>query len=392
LRDGEPLLEKEFYKRREQTFLKHFVLEKYLERLAFKIGMSFAGATLNYVDGFSGPWQHTDEWLKDTSPFIAIEKLRNTRAELRQRGRQFNFRCLFIEKEHESFQKLQTAVSGVTDAEVKTLQGEFENLVPQAADFASEGRRSFGFFFIDPTGWTGYPMSKLRPLFGIRHSELLINFMTSFIDRFVDSEDASLVEGFRDLFGDETYRESWTGLVGLDKEDAIVKAYCSRLKKSGNYAFVGSSVVLDPNSDQTYYHLVYATHHPEGMRVFREVESKAYSHQTAIRSGVAQEKRLSRTGMQDLFDPEVLSSRYDVSLLDRYHNKAKDEVRECLEHNRRILYDKVELLALSFPLTSAVHLKEWIEVWKSEGNLKIEGLKPMERVAKPHSGHYLVWQ
>ena len=386
------MLEKEFYKGREQTFVKHYVLERYLERLAFKIGMSVPGSTLNYVDGFSGPWQHADEQLQDTSPFIAIEKLRNTKGELGERNRQFNFRCLFIEKESEPFRKLQAAAMAVRDAEIKTLQGEFENLVPQAAAFASEGNIPFGFFFIDPTGWTGYPMSKLQPLFSNRYSELLINFMTSFIDRFVDTGDPALLEGFRDLFGDESYRNDWAGLVGLDREDAIVQAYCHRLRQSGNYSFVGSSVVLDPNSDQTYYHLVYATHHPEGMRVFREVESKAHSQQEALRSEVAREKRLATTGMRDLFDPGVLASNYDISLVQRYHGKAKVAVERCLEQSRRASYDSVEELALSFPLTSTTHLKEWIANWRSEGKLEIEGLKSRERVPKPRRGHFLIWK
>ena len=345
------MLGKEFYKGREQAFVKHYVLENYLERLAFKIGMGIPGATLNYVDGFSGPWQHADEQLQDTSPFIAIDKLRKTRNELAGNNRQFNFRCLFIEKESEPFKTLAAAAAAVTDAEIKTLKGEFENLVVQAADFASESKNPFGFFFIDPTGWTGYPMSKLRPLFANRHSELLINFMTSFIDRFVDSDDPALLVGFQDLFGDGIYRQDWVGLSGLDREDAIVEAYCRRLKQSGNYSFVGSSIVLDPDSDQTYYHLVYATHHPEGMRVFREVESKARTQQQTLRSEVASEKRLSKTGTPDLFSPDVLASPYDVTLTQRYHGKARVAVERCLKKDGRVSYDTIEELALSFPLT-----------------------------------------
>ena len=386
------MLGKEFYKGREQAFVKHYVLENYLERLAFKIGMSVPGSTLNYLDGFSGPWQHADEQLQDTSPFIAIQKLRKTRTELAARNRQFNFRCLFIEKEAEPFEKLKAAAIAVKDAEIKTLRGEFENLVTHAADFASECRNPFGFFFIDPTGWTGYPMSRLRPLFANRYSELLINFMTSFIDRFVDSEDPALLEGFQDLFGDQNYRQDWSGLVGLDREDAIVEAYCRRLRQSGNYPFVGSSIILDPNSDQTYYHLVYATHHPEGFRVFREVERKAHTQQEALRSEVARDKRLAKRGMLDLFDPAVLASKYDLALVQRYHRKAKAAVERCLEKNHRVSYDDVYELALSFPLTSETHLKEWIADWVAESRLKIEGLKPKERVPKPLRGHLLIWK
>ena len=145
------MLGKESYKTREQAFVKHYVLEHYLERLAFKIGMSGAGYTLNYVDGFSGPWNQSDKQLLDTSPFIAIEKLRKTRSDLAAMKREFNFRCLLIERESEPFKKLEAQAKAIQDAEIEPLQGDFENLVAYASEFALKGRRPFGFFFIDPT-------------------------------------------------------------------------------------------------------------------------------------------------------------------------------------------------------------------------------------------------
>ncbi len=51
----------EFYRGREQTYLKHFFLEKYLERVAWNI-LSFRDEFV-YVDGFSGPWKSEDEAL-----------------------------------------------------------------------------------------------------------------------------------------------------------------------------------------------------------------------------------------------------------------------------------------------------------------------------------------
>ncbi len=65
----------EFYRGREQTYLKHFFLEKYLERVAWNI-LSFRDEFV-YVDGFSGPWKSEDEALEDTSFMIALNQLRN---------------------------------------------------------------------------------------------------------------------------------------------------------------------------------------------------------------------------------------------------------------------------------------------------------------------------
>lgn len=73
------------YRDREQAIVKHFVLRQYLEALAFKLG--WQGSTINYVDGFSGPWLSGDEELSDTSPHIALSKLTATREALAADGR-----------------------------------------------------------------------------------------------------------------------------------------------------------------------------------------------------------------------------------------------------------------------------------------------------------------
>ncbi len=65
----------ESYRGREQTYIKHFFLEKYLERVAWNI-FSFRDEFV-YVDGFSGPWKSEDETFEDTSFVIALKQLRN---------------------------------------------------------------------------------------------------------------------------------------------------------------------------------------------------------------------------------------------------------------------------------------------------------------------------
>ena len=75
----------EYYAGREQTYLKHFFLERYLERVAYNIG-SFA-AEFVYVDGFSGPWRSEDQTFEDTSFMIAVATLRRVREGLKKIGR-----------------------------------------------------------------------------------------------------------------------------------------------------------------------------------------------------------------------------------------------------------------------------------------------------------------
>ncbi len=111
------MLDLSWYEGREQTYVKHLVLTRYLQKLAYKKG--WYDGTINYVDCFAGPWQQADEELKDTSPFIAIEELRAARDGLLRHSRPpLSIRCLFIEKDPAAWQLLNQRLKGVDDIEV----------------------------------------------------------------------------------------------------------------------------------------------------------------------------------------------------------------------------------------------------------------------------------
>ena len=73
----------EYYKDREQTYLKHLFLERYLEMVAYRIGFFYREFV--YVDCFAGPWHAADEQLGDTSIRIALERLNSVLRGLAQR-------------------------------------------------------------------------------------------------------------------------------------------------------------------------------------------------------------------------------------------------------------------------------------------------------------------
>lgn len=142
------MLMPEAYRGREQTFIKHVILERYLEGVAYRL-LSTSRSDFVYVDGFSGPWKSRDENYEDTSFGIAIRKLRSVVAKWKSQGKYVTVRCLFVEKDPYAFRALQTAVSRVKDIQVRALHGEFEELVPQVLRFIGG---SFALIFIDPTG------------------------------------------------------------------------------------------------------------------------------------------------------------------------------------------------------------------------------------------------
>jgi three-Cys-motif partner protein len=119
------MLPVEAYEGREAAYVKHFILERYLRKLVYKVG--WGGGTINYVDGFSGPWQHSSERLADTSPHIAVQEMTEAGAALREFNRPpLTLRCLFIEKDTAAFTEPRAKVASTPEVEVSTLNGEFE--------------------------------------------------------------------------------------------------------------------------------------------------------------------------------------------------------------------------------------------------------------------------
>ena len=79
----------ERYQGREQSYIKHLFLNKYLEEAAFKLLQSRSTlATFNFVDAFAGPWRVSDDdKFLDSSFSQAVGTLEGVRRTLTRMGR-----------------------------------------------------------------------------------------------------------------------------------------------------------------------------------------------------------------------------------------------------------------------------------------------------------------
>ncbi|MBI3451859.1 MAG: three-Cys-motif partner protein TcmP, partial [Rhodospirillales bacterium] len=237
-------LNSENYGGREQTFAKHFFLDRYLERVAYNLFASQSFDVFTYVDGFSGPWQSANEKREDTSFVIALNKLRGVRNGLSRQGRRIKIRCLFIEKDRQAFQELEKVIGEYPrDIEIQVICGEFENQIATITNFID---KTFSFVFIDPTGWTGFGLDIIRPLLQLR-GEILINFMFDEINRFLDDSRSEIRTSYDRLFGGGGWRDEireGEKIYGMRREDAVLHVYQERLRKAGNFEHVTSTRIL----------------------------------------------------------------------------------------------------------------------------------------------------
>ena len=383
----------QLYAGREQTLVKHFILQKYLERFAYIVGSHWD--VLTYVDCFSGPWNVRSEKFADSSFAIALKELRNARDALAKNGsRNVQLRCFFLERHRAAYDKLKEFADSVTDAKIETRNATLEDSIPAITDFVRRGgANAFPFVFIDPTGWTGFEMAMIAPLLRLNPGEVLINFMTGHIRRFLDSPLEETQDSFKRLFGSGSFRAKVAGLEQLERDDAAVEEYTRNAKSVGNYRYACNAVVLHPEMDRTHFNLIYLTRNLKGIEVFKDAEKKAMEIQENARADAQQRKRVAQRGQTELFgSKEFHDSNHYESLRERYVTKAQRLVVQALESKGRLLYDEAWTLALSGPMSWESDLKQWIEEWQKDGRLEIDGMQLRQRVPRRNERNYLIWR
>lgn len=383
--------EADLYAGREQTLIKHLILARYLTRFAHIIG--FHWSTITYIDCFSGPWNARSSELRDSSFAIALDELRKAKESHRLKGKDIKLRCFFLEKEPDAYARLKDFASQVQDAEVETRNAELESSIDAILSFVKQGGLSaFPFFFIDPTGWTGFSMAVISPLLKLQPGEVLINFMTSYIKRFIDSPQQQTEASFVKLFGSSSFKSRITGKTEHSREDAVVDEYCRSVRRTGDFKYVSPAIVLHPILDRTHFHLIYASRHEKGIEVFKDVEKKTMKEMEGTRAKAQQAQRAQLSGMLDLFPADVMyDSTYYESLRNRYLDMAKRMVLRKLNSHQHLPYDMAWRITLNHPLVWESDLKDWIRSWVDESILRVEGLVGQQRVPKRGKGHLLVW-
>jgi three-Cys-motif partner protein len=382
----------DLYAGREQTLVKHFILNSYLERFARIVGNFWDAIT--YVDCFSGPWNVQSERLEDSSFSIALKQLRRASSDLAEHGRSLSIRCFFLESSPHAYRRLKQFADSTTDAEVETRNATLEESIAAICNFVKRGGpTSFPFIFVDPTGWSGFATDVIAPLLRFQPGEVLVNFMTSHILRFAQHSDPNVRASFDRLFGSVDYRRRIAGLAGQDREDELVRCYMDAIRDTGSLEHVCSALVLHPERDRTHFHLIYGTRSLKGVEVFKDTEKKAMRAMEAARASAQQRHRVQRSGQAELFAPDVVHrcAHYD-RLRDRYLGQARRKVSDHLRGTKRVPYEDLYTHLIRFPLVWESDLKDWISEWRAEATAEIEGLGPRKKVPKRGQGHVVVWK
>jgi three-Cys-motif partner protein len=319
-------VDRNWYDGREQAFVKHTFLDRYLGRLFNKIASS--RDALVYVDGFAGPWKSGSERFDDTSFGIALNQLRGAK---RQAGRPIRAIAHLVEKDEAAFAELSTVVDRFPDIEIVPHPGDFHAALPDILNRIPAN--AFTFSLIDPKGWS-IDMQNLQPLLARPNSEVVINLMYDFINRFIEHPNERIGDSLNRTIPGPEWREAIKNPASKTpaaREALIIETFAGALKRIGGFRYVPSLRVRRPGHERTLYHLVYGTRSPAGLAVFRESQIKALEGEAQVQAGIKRGKREEKTGMLGLFSADM-EAAFDpaAEFLGREKHAARDALLETL--------------------------------------------------------------
>lgn len=186
------------------TRAKHEILENYLKAW-FPILATTSGRII-YLDGFAGPGIY--EGGEEGSPLIA---LRTAIEHILKPRFKAEIRFVFIERDpgrvsvlrtvlDERFRELPSNISyEILDREfAPTLSSVLDNIENMGAKLAPT------FAFLDPFGFSGLPMDIIGRMLNYDRCEVLITFMSGFVNRFTDELREPALD---ELFATDEWRE-----------------------------------------------------------------------------------------------------------------------------------------------------------------------------------------
>lgn len=257
----------ENYQGREQSFIKHLFLNRYLEAAAYKL---FQGRSpvFNFVDAFAGPWRVLDtNMYSDASFSQAIETLEAVRRALLQMGRPgLKVRFRFCERNSSSVARLREFSAQKPEFDIEVFSGAFEDNLDGIGAACRDG---FTFTFIDPTGWN-VDSAKVFDFLRSLNGEFLFNFMAEEVNRHAGWKGVAKSVGR--FLADPAWSPAFEALPDGSNETKILQLLKAKMKEAEVAKYLPDMAIRRPREDRIKMRLILGTRSGVGVEVFRTVQ------------------------------------------------------------------------------------------------------------------------
>lgn len=248
------------------TKAKHEILENYLKAW-FPILATTSGRII-YLDGFAGPGIY--EGGEEGSPLIA---LRTAIDHIHQPRFKAEIRFVFIERDPERVSRLRTVLNERfrelhSNISYKILDREFAPTLSSVLDNLENigAKLAPTFAFLDPFGFSGLPLDIIGRMLNYDRCEVLITFMSGFVNRFTDELREPALD---ELFATTEWREIREVEDSEARRRFLIDLYKRQLRNVGGATYVRNFEMIGKHN-QPIYHLVYGTKHWKGLKAMKE--------------------------------------------------------------------------------------------------------------------------
>ena len=260
------------------TRAKHVLLRRYLGAWFPILTSGGFNRRVIYIDGFAGPGIYSGGELG--SPILALDTLVNHSNFNRLSKIEFIF--IFVEEKKKNFQNLENEIIKLWDRleggqpsniKLALYNKPFKDVADQIIDVTyGQGKQlAPTFAFIDPFGWSGVPLKTVRDLLSSDKCEVLFSFMYDSINRFITTNDPSLISTFNELFGTDINKYNQIkSLLGEERKAFLRDLYKTQLERVAGFKFVRYFNLIDAKRGKTVYFLMFGTKHPKGLEVMKE--------------------------------------------------------------------------------------------------------------------------
>lgn len=369
----------ELYRNREQSFIKHQFLTRYLEAAAYKT-LQGHSPIFNFVDAFAGPWKVSDEaQYSDASFDQAIRTLEAVRTGLARNGiGGLKIRFCFCERRPDAVARLREYAASKAGFEIHVFEGPFEDNLDAIATKIPNG---FTFTFIDPTGWNIRNEEVFRFL-RARGGEFMLNFMSDHINR--HAEYAEVAASFGRFLADAQWEDDFARLPqAWGNEEKMLHLMKEAMRRHKVATYVPDFSIMVPKKERVKMRLLLGTHSPRGLEVFRDVQEK-----------VEKQEMEMRHNLREGDNPQVsLFSAEDIAAIQQKQkgvgckinrDRAEAIVLDFLQGRGHAFPGPMFNLAMESVPIRRTHLNNLLVEMRDRGLVRFE-LPPRKRVAQSNT-------
>jgi len=182
-----------------------------------------------------------------------------------------------LDKEHQCIEVLRSNLEPLNkfNQNWETYENEFDKKIHDILDeIESIGHDDHPmFYFIDPFGYSGFPMKTIKRILEYPRSELFINFMVHDINRFCEQE--LFKNQFIDLFGSEKFLDVNLSRNPEERQSFLLNLYCENIYSLTEAKFIMRFRINTPGKGtRPRYYLIHVSKNLKALKVMKDQMSK----------------------------------------------------------------------------------------------------------------------